>query len=137
MTTGPTTAAPTTPGTSPTIVTPTTPGTSPGTAACRISYAITSQWTGGFQGDVTITNTGATAVNGWTLRWTFPNGQQIAQAWNASYAQSGTQVTATNASWNGAIAPSGTASFGFTASWTGTNAKPTGFTLNNATCAVA
>jgi hypothetical protein len=137
VTTGPTTAAPTTPGTSPTVVTPTTPGTSPGTAACRISYAITSQWTGGFQGDVTITNTGATAVNGWTLRWTFPNGQQIAQAWNASYTQSGTQVTATNASWNGAIAPSGTASFGFTASWTGTNTKPTAFTLNNSTCAVA
>jgi hypothetical protein len=133
----PTTAVPTTPGPAPTTVAPTTPGTSPGTAACRVTYTITSQWSGGFQGDVTIANTGTSAVNGWALRWSFANGQQINQAWNATYAQSGTQVTATNAGWNGTIAPNGSASFGFTGSWTGTNAKPTAFTLNNATCAVA
>ncbi|GFJ93835.1 hypothetical protein Prum_074770 [Phytohabitans rumicis] len=46
-------------------------------------------------------------------------------------------MTATNAGWNGTIAPNGTAAFGFTASWTGTNAKPTAFTLNNASCTVA
>ncbi|WP_308785443.1 cellulose binding domain-containing protein [Phytohabitans rumicis] len=98
---------------------------------------MTSQWTGGFQGDVTIANTGTTAVNGWTLRWSFANGQLINQAWNTTYTQSGAQVTATNAGWNGTIAPNGTAAFGFTASWTGTNAKPTAFTLNNASCTVA
>ncbi|GAA4445607.1 carbohydrate-binding domain-containing protein [Phytohabitans houttuyneae] len=130
VTTGPTTPAPTTPGT----VTPTTPGTP---TACRVTYAITNQWQGGFQADVTIANTGAAAVNGWTLRWAFANGQQITQAWNASHTQSGAQVTATNAAWNGTIPPNGSASFGFTGSWTGTNARPAAFSLNNAACAVA
>jgi hypothetical protein len=133
VTTAPTTAGPSTPGPSPTTATP----TAPGTAACRVTYSVGSQWTGGFQGNVTIANTGATAINGWTLRWTFPSGQQITQAWSASYTQSGSQVTATNAAWNGAIAPNGTTSFGFNANWTGTNAAPTAFTLNNSSCAVA
>jgi len=50
--------------------------------------------------------------------------------------QSGTSVTATNASWNGALAAGGSASFGFLASSTGTNAAPTAFTLNGTACAV-
>lgn len=122
-------------GPTPTTANPTTPP--PGSAACRVSYTITNQWQDGFQADVTITNTGTTAVNGWTLRWTFANGQQISQAWNAGVSQSGAQVSATNVSWNGTIGPNGTASFGFLGNWTGTNARPTAFTLNNSTCSVA
>lgn len=139
VTTAPTTAAPTTAGPQPTTPAPTTPApTTPGTtAACRVTYGITSQWQGGFQADVTIANTGTAAINGWTLRWTFPNGQQVTQAWNTTLSQSGGQATATNVSWNGTIAPNGSTAFGFTGSWTGTNAKPTAFTVNNAACAVA
>lgn len=131
---GPTPPGPTTPGPTPTTAGPTPPS---GTASCRVSYTIVNQWQGGFQADVAITNTGTTAVNGWTLRWTFPNGQQVTQGWNGTFSQSGSQVTATNAAWNGSIAPNGSTSIGFTGSWTGTNAEPSAFTLNNSTCSVA
>lgn len=136
---GPTPTRPTPPGPTPPGPTPPTgnPTPPPGSASCRVSYTITSQWQGGFQGDVTITNTGSAAINGWTLRWTFPNGQQVTQGWNATYSQSGTQVTATNAAWNGAIAPNGSVGIGFTGSWTGTNSTPSAFTVNNSTCSVA
>ncbi|WP_246158029.1 endo-1,4-beta-xylanase [Catellatospora sichuanensis] len=104
---------------------------------CRVKYTVTNQWNTGFQGDVVITNSGPAAVNGWALRWTFANGQVVNQSWSSTYAQSGANVTITNAAWNGAIvANGGTVSFGFLSSWNGTNAKPTAFTLNGNTCAL-
>jgi chitin-binding protein len=106
-------------------------------ATCQVTYAITSQWTPGFQGDITIRNTGSTAVNGWTLAWSFPNGQTITQLWNGTYTQTGANVSVTNLSWNTSIAPNNTISFGFLANWSGTNTKPASFTLNGMTCSVA
>ncbi|HEX6344182.1 cellulase family glycosylhydrolase [Umezawaea sp.] len=105
-----------------------------GTGACAVSYKVASQWQGGFGADVTIRNTGTAAVNGWTLRWTFANGQTVTQMWNATAGQSGTQVSAVNVPYNAAIAAGGSVGFGFNASWTGTNAVPTAFTLNGAAC---
>jgi cellulase/cellobiase CelA1 len=101
-----------------------------------VTYTITNQWNTGFQGDVSIKNTGSTAVNGWTLAWTFANGQTITQLWNASYTQTGSTVTAASLSWNAAIAAGSSVSFGFTAGWSGTNAEPAAFTLNGAVCTV-
>jgi cellulase/cellobiase CelA1 len=99
-----------------------------------VNYQVTGQWTGGFQGAVTIRNTGSTPINGWRLGWTFPNGQRVTQAWGGGITQSGAEVTATNVDWNGSIAPGGTATLGFLADWTGSNAKPPTFVLNGASC---
>jgi alpha-galactosidase len=126
------------PTVTPTTTTPTTPPPTtsppPSTGPCQVTYAITGQWPDGFQGEVTIRNTGTAPVNGWSLRWSFADGQQLNQAWGATYTQSGAQVTATNVSWNGSISPGATASFGFISSWSGSNAKPTAFTLNGSAC---
>ena len=103
-------------------------------AGCTVSYRVTGSWQGGFQGEVTLTNTGREALARWALAWSYADGQRISQAWNGTAAQTGTAVTVTNASWNGAVAPGGTASFGFLASWTGTNSAPTGFDLNGVAC---
>jgi len=99
-----------------------------------VTYTVTNQWSGGFGANVTIANTGTTTINGWTLTWTFPNGQTITQLWNASYTQSGSQVSATNLSYNGTLAPGSNTAFGFNGTWNGTNASPSAFTLNGATC---
>lgn len=134
VTTGPTSAVPTTPNTSPTTSGPTTPAPA---GACRITYTIVSQWPDGFQADITIANTGGSAVNGWTLRWSFPSGQRINQAWNVTHTQSGAEVTASDVGWNGTIPPNGSVAFGFTGTWSGSNAQPSAFSLNNAACTVA
>jgi endo-1,4-beta-xylanase len=136
------TASPTvSPTASPTASPSSTPSSTPSATApvggCRVSYTVVNQWTGGFQGEVKITNTAASIVNGWTLRWSFPNGQQITQIWNAAQVTSGAAVAASNLSYNGTIAPAATVAFGFLGSWTGTNGKPTAFTLDNSACAVA
>jgi alpha-galactosidase len=133
------TSGPTSTPTSGPTSTPTsgpTPTSPPASGPCQVQYQVTGQWTGGFQADVTIRNTGTAAINGWNLRWSFANGQQISQAWGASYTQSGGQVTATNAAWNATIAPGATVNLGFLASTTGSNGVPAEFTLNGAGCAV-
>ena len=60
-----------------------------------------------------MTNTGTAAVNGWTLKWSFPGDQKVTNAWNGTVTQSGTAVTATNVSYNAAIARGGNAQCGF------------------------
>ncbi|MBU2664109.1 cellulose binding domain-containing protein [Actinoplanes bogorensis] len=102
-------------------------------AGCRVGYAVSSSWPGGFGANVTITNLGD-PLSSWTLVWTYGNGQTVTQAWNTSLTQSGSTVTARNVSWNGALATNGTASFGFNGSASGTNSVPTAFTLNGTAC---
>jgi xyloglucan-specific exo-beta-1,4-glucanase len=73
---------------------------------------------------VVVRNTGATATTGWTVRWTFANGQVITQLWGGLSSQTGSAVTVRNESWNGGLAPNATTTFGFLANWNGTNAVP-------------
>ncbi|MEU5314948.1 cellulose binding domain-containing protein [Streptomyces sp. NPDC021562] len=112
-------------------------GPTPPAGACAVAYRITNQWAGGFQADVRLTNTGSTAWSGWTLGWSFANGQTVGQLWNADWAQSGKAVTARNVSWNGTVAAGSSVSFGFTGTWTGANDRPTAFTLGDRTCTVS
>ncbi|MDG4766672.1 cellulose binding domain-containing protein [Solwaraspora sp. WMMD406] len=111
------TVAPTTPPVTPTpTVAPTTP---PAGGNCTAIYRVVSQWNGGFQGEVSVRNTGPTATSAWTTTLTLGGGQQINQAWNATVTQTGAVATAGNASWNGGLPAGGTASFGFLASGDG------------------
>jgi endoglucanase len=98
---------------------------------CRVDYSAPNPWPGGFTANVTITNLGD-PINGWRLVWTFPSGQQVTNAWNATITPPGGTVTATNMSYNASIPTNGTVSFGFNGS--GTNAAPTSFALNGTTC---
>ncbi|MET7984438.1 cellulose binding domain-containing protein [Streptomyces sp. NPDC005281] len=111
--------------------------TTPPTGACTVTYKITNQWQGGFQADVSLANTGSTAWTGWTLGWSFADGQKITQLWNADYTQPGAAVSARNVGWNANVAAGSTVGFGFTGSWTGANTKPTAFKLGGQTCAVS
>jgi cellulose binding protein with CBM2 domain/fibronectin type III domain protein len=108
----------------------------PSNASCAVHYSLAGSWPGGFQGGVTITNNGSAAVNGWTLTWTWPSGgEAITQMWDASYTQSGTAVSATNASYNATIgAGGGTATFGFLANDSGQTTAPAAFYLNGNVC---
>jgi hypothetical protein len=111
-----------------------TPGGSGGTG-CAVNYTISNDWGTGATINVTIKNNGSTAVNGWTLAFTFPGNQKITNLWNGSYTQSGASVSVKDSGYNANIpANGGTTSFGFQITYSGSNAKPTGFTLNGAAC---
>ncbi|MFC4592273.1 extracellular catalytic domain type 1 short-chain-length polyhydroxyalkanoate depolymerase [Sphaerisporangium corydalis] len=123
-----------TPTPTPTVSPSPTPTVSP--SPCGVVYTANS-WNNGFTAEITITNRGTTPVNGWTVTWTWPGNQKVANAWNATVTQSGTQVTARDAGYNATIAPGAGTGFGFQASYSGTNTAPGQFTLNGAVCALA
>jgi glucosylceramidase len=127
----PTATATATPTPSPTPQPTATPTSG---ATCKVSYVVQNQWPGGFTTNLTITNTGTTALNGWALKFTFPGNQQVQQGWNANWTQSGANVTAQNMSWNSSIAANASVSIGFNGLWSGSNSSPTSFSLNGATC---
>ncbi len=57
---------------------PTNPPTTPppgGGAGCAVKYTANS-WNNGFTADVQITNTGSSAINGWTMNYSLPSGQR-------------------------------------------------------------
>ncbi|WP_199440477.1 cellulose binding domain-containing protein [Umezawaea beigongshangensis] len=105
--------------------TTTTTTTPPAGGACTATYRTVGRWQGGYQGEVTVTNTGTTVKNGWRALVTVPGGMTVDQAWNASTSQSGDVVTATDVGWNATLAAGGSASFGFTGTVGGTYAAPT------------
>jgi beta-glucosidase len=107
----------------------------PATSSCRVGYA-TNDWSTGFTGSVSVTNTGTAAIGAWSLQWSFGAGQQITQAWSARVTQSGTAVTAIGETWSPALAAGATATFGFNASRGATNPRPASFTLNGTVCTV-
>jgi poly(hydroxyalkanoate) depolymerase family esterase len=105
----------------------------PPSGACRVADSV-SAWNNGMTENITVTNTGTSAVNGWALAFTLASGQSVTNSWNATISPSSGQVTASNVSYNAAIAPGGSVTFGFQATQTGNAAAPTGFTLNGAAC---
>ncbi|UED88147.1 glycoside hydrolase family 6 protein [Streptomyces profundus] len=101
--------------------------------ACEVDYA-TNDWGSGFTANLTITNTGSTATNGWELTYAYAGNQTLSQGWNATWFQSGRTVTVSDTGWNGAIAPGASVSFGGNFTYSGTNAAPTSFAVNGVTC---
>ena len=129
-------ASATTPATPAPAPAPAPPPPSGGSgAACHVTYTNQNDWGSGFTGGVTVTNTGTTAINNWTLVWAYSGNQQLNQSWNATYAQNGKVVTLSSASYNGSIAPGANQSgIGFNAAYSGPNPAPATFYLNGTLC---
>ncbi len=121
------TGAPSTPNTSPSPSRSASASPSGNTSvppgACAASYAKTSEWSGGFGANVTVT-AGASPINGWTVKLTWANGQTITSSWNATITSAGGVSTATNVNYNGKLGAGASTSFGFNGAWTGTNTAP-------------
>jgi len=102
--------------------------------ACAVAYVKQSEWPGGVVVQLSITNTGTTAINGWTLAFTFPGDQHITNSWSSTFQQTGTSASLKDAGYNATIPPGGNVSFGFQGTWTTNDAAPASFTLNGAVC---
>ncbi|WP_087510566.1 lytic polysaccharide monooxygenase [Cellulomonas iranensis] len=97
-----------TPTPTPTPTVTPTPTPTPGAGACTATVKATSTWTGGWQGEVTVTAGGA-PISGWKVT---VGGATITQAWSSTH--SGGVLS--NASWNGALASGASTTAGFLAS---------------------
>jgi cellulase/cellobiase CelA1 len=68
---------------------------------------------------VVVKNDTGAAKSGWTVTWTFANGEQVGSLWGGTWSQSGGAVTVTNEAWNGSLAAGASATVGFTVSMSG------------------
>ncbi|MEU3644635.1 lytic polysaccharide monooxygenase [Lentzea sp. NPDC034063] len=106
------------------------------TGSCSVAYTRPSTWNGGFTANVTVSNSGTSAISAWQLVWAFPSGQQLSQAWSSTVTVASGQATAKGVSYNADIPAGGSVTFGFNATTTSTPADPTSFTLNGSACAI-
>jgi len=126
----PTSEPPTTPPTTP----PTGEPTTPPAGGCTVR-TLPNVWPGGFTADVTLTNTSA-PLTGWTLTATMGGDSRVSQGWNATWSQTGNQVTAVNAAWNGTLGTGASTSIGFQGTYSGTFTPPTGWRVGSTLCTV-
>jgi mannan endo-1,4-beta-mannosidase len=87
-----------------------------GTGACSATPTVQTQWqTGYVVQPYTVTNTGTSAINGWTVTISLPAGHTLTGSWNAAVTTSGQTITAKSLSWNATLAPGASTSFGMQA----------------------
>ncbi|WP_405724582.1 cellulose binding domain-containing protein [Streptomyces sp. NBC_00028] len=111
-------------------------GPTPAQAAgvqCSVDYK-TNDWGSGFTVDLTLTNRGTDAINGWTVTYGYTGNQKLVNGWNGTWSQSGQTVTVQNAAYNGTIAAGAAVSAGAQFGYSGTNAAPTSFAVNGTPC---
>ena len=90
-----------------------TAGASPGT--CAATFRATGNWGGGFQGEVAVTNSGTTGLNGWRVTVNLPAGTAISNLWSGVNSGTSGAVTVTNAGYNGSLGAGQSTAFGFIA----------------------
>ncbi|GIH14247.1 hypothetical protein Raf01_24190 [Rugosimonospora africana] len=91
---------------------------------CTAAYRLGSSWPGGFQGQVTVKNTGTDAAKSWTVTLAFANGQTVTQVWGASLTSTANPYTFGSLAYNATLSPGASTTFGFLGSWNGTNTAP-------------
>ncbi|WP_210571673.1 glycoside hydrolase family 3 N-terminal domain-containing protein [Streptomyces sp. GESEQ-4] len=90
------------------------PDPEPEPKACTAQFKVASSWSGGYQGEMTVKNSGTGPLTGWSVAWDL-NGSTVTSLWNGSQTVAQGRATVRNAAHNGALSPGATTSFGFTA----------------------
>ncbi len=100
---------------------------------CTAVVAVTTTWPGGYQANVSVTNTSPIAVIPWLISWTVPSDNILVSGWNATVTQDSTKIIAAAPSWQHTIAAGATVTIGYVANGS-SSPGPTGMVLNGATC---
>ena len=99
-------------------------------AAPTATVRTVADWGSGWQNEVTITNTGASAMTSWKIELDLPAGSTVGSFWEADMVASGSHRTFTNRPWNGTVGVGAGVTFGFV----GAGAQPVGCKLNGNPC---
>jgi hypothetical protein len=109
----------------------------PSASACAVNYGVTTAWGSGYVASLTVTDTGPSPVNGWTLSFAFPaSGETFNSGWNANWTGNGQNVQATSLSWDANLAANGgnSATIGFVGANIGAYPSPASISLNGTVC---
>ena len=82
------------------------------TSAPTFAYRTLDDWGSGFNGEITLTNNGVEAWDGWTVEFDWEH--HLTQVWNGKLAsRDGDHHVVTHESWNGKVLPGASVTFGF------------------------
>lgn len=84
----------------------------------QCEYNVISEWSNGFTGEITLTNNSDTALDDWTVEWTFTGDNRTDNVWNANMSGEN-PYTATASSYNRVILPGKKVTLGFNGSKSG------------------
>ncbi|MFJ8828830.1 cellulose binding domain-containing protein [Micromonospora aurantiaca] len=109
---------------------------SPAESSCAVRFNDDNDWGNGYVANVEVINTGAKAVDGWTLTWTWSTAwQQVSSGWSATWDQQGRDVRVTSTADNRRLAADGgSTTVGFVGAYSGPNVPPAAFRLNGTVC---
>jgi len=110
----------------------------PANSACTVDYQVTTGWGSGYVASVTLSDTGPSPINGWTLSFTFPSTTEtLNSGWNANWTSDGAQsVRATSLDWDANLAANGgnSVNIGFVGNNNGAYPSPAAISLNGTVC---
>ena len=103
--------------------------------ACSATYRVTLDVGGYFTAELTVQNTGTTAIDGWALEFDFAQDQRVTTGWGGVWHQEKSHVRVRDLIYNGSLARGETMKLGFVGSHDGdANDAPSRFTLNGVRC---
>jgi hypothetical protein len=109
----------------------------PSNSTCAVNYAVTDGWGSGYVASITLSDTGPSPIDGWTLTFSFPSaGESISGDWNGNWTVTGQDVHVTSLDWNANLAANGgnSANIGFVGANTGAYPSPAAISLNGTVC---
>lgn len=80
--------------------------------------------------ELTVTNNSGSALKGWTVQFTVPDGFEITSSWNGKFFVNGTAVTVSNESYNGDVSGGGSFNLGFNYASPSSFDPPASITVN-------
>ncbi|WP_411994660.1 cellulose binding domain-containing protein [Agarivorans sp. DSG3-1] len=86
------------------------------------SYFINQDYSSSFSSDITITNTGSSAINSWEIQWLLNEGSTVSNSWNAEFSGNNSYI-AKSLPRNGNIAANNSVIFGVQVNKGSANAK--------------
>jgi hypothetical protein len=100
---------------------------------CLVSYTPV-HWPGSFLAKVTISNRSKADIHGWTLTFRFAGDEAISSAWNATFTQTGAEVSAKGMAFDSTIRSGATQALGFLGAQRSDGPAPDAFRLNGMVC---
>ncbi|SCE91636.1 serine/threonine protein kinase [Micromonospora coriariae] len=108
----------------------------PKAAPCEVAYALRTDSGRDFTAELTLTNTGGSALRDWTMSFTFPGQQTVTKAEPTPVRQQGRAVLIRPAAQRTTLAPGAAEKLTLAGKYSGANPLPVEFRLGDATCGV-
>ncbi|MBQ0903938.1 serine/threonine-protein kinase [Micromonospora sp. U21] len=108
----------------------------PKAAPCEVAYALRTDSGKDFAAELTLTNTGGSALRDWTMSFTFPGQQRVTKAEPTPVHQQGRTVLIRPAADRTTLAPGEAEKLTLVGKYSGANPLPVEFRLGDASCGV-